>query len=586
MLTACGSNDCPPPAPPSPSLTIASISTTTPVPLTPLYLKMAGFDPAQPYTVTLANSAGSSVALRPLRTAGDGTVVLAVPLHLDANTGLTASLPCALTVTQGGVSASVNITIAELPSLASYGVPLGAISRAFYIHQSLAFGRSLNAQQALANYKTPPAVSNAGLIAALQTQLRAVILARNDIDRIVVDNSLSIPVGTALDGTDIAFNAGSVDLMDRMIAQYLLAYSNNGTLINPVSRSASAQKRALRSGLVLPTLAAPTVMQTIVQSMGIAKGSQAFLSMQQAQTAKAGDDPQTMDELLASVSNVLTIVTVGAAVIAVGAALVPGGAVIAAGAAALATYAALAGAAVGAVAVGSDLVNVGTNIYDYVTASEGSAAQATALSHIEKSTAALASDVVATVLAAEGIGGLTNAFSLGRAATSVMEGIFEPVAKDAFLATADLANTVAKDYAANAFDETNQSAAQTVGSLNGSADFGFVDGTATITNNQGPILAGLTGVSIGNGASAAGTFSTIADPGGDYTVVVPLDNPSIAYGSLVCSAFDPITEVWLASAPLDLTTLTAGSTVKGPTLSGQCNDSDASNPDSDDPDCD
>jgi hypothetical protein len=577
----------PTPAPAPAPLAVASVSNANPAPLTPFYVRLTGFDPTAPYTVSLTNGSNAAVSLPPLRTQDDGTVVLSTPLHLDSATGQTAALSSTLTITQNGRSASTDIVIADLPSLSSYGLALGAVSRAFYIHQEMAFARSLNAQQALAGYRTGSTAANSALITHLAAQLKSVILARNDVDRIVTDNSVSIPIGSAADGTAFSFGAGSVDVMDRLIAQYLLAFSNDGALVRPppVALSARARRRALKAG-VQPDGLSTGAMQTIVQSLGLLAGSTSFVSMQQTQTDAAAGKATTLDAILSSASTALTLVTVGAGLVACGAAIVPGGAVIAAGAAAVATYGALAGVVVGSVAVGNDLYNVGTNTYDYLVAPPGSAQQAAALGSIERSAATLAADTVTTTLGALGVGNLLAAPGLGTAAVKVFDGIFQPIASDAALAAGGLAAGLANLYAQHALEDDPATASSSVGALNGASDFGMVTGNVDVTNSQGATFAGLTGVSLGNGADPAGQFSTIADPTGDYVIALPLDNSSIDYGALVCSAYDPITDDSLASTTLDLTALANGATVAAPGLAGQCTDDDAGDPDEDDPDCD
>jgi len=69
-------------------------------------------------------------------------------------------------------------------------VPLGTISRAFLNYQAIVLGQSINAQQAISLLPKAGNVSNGTLLSDLETQLLNVIRARNDIDRVVSNNSV------------------------------------------------------------------------------------------------------------------------------------------------------------------------------------------------------------------------------------------------------------------------------------------------------------------------------------------------------------------------------------------------------------
>jgi hypothetical protein len=125
-------------------------------------------------------------------------------------------------------------------------------------------------------------------------------------------------------------------------------------------------------------------------------------------------------------------------------------------------------------------------------------------------------------------------------------------------------------------------------------DFGQVEGTASITNSQGPILSGLTGIGAGNNGSLPDTLTTIAAPDGSYSLILPIGSPSLAYTTLDIAAFDPVylydssinTLTILGSSVVDLSNVNPNAPVIGPSFQGSCNDTDSGNPDGDDPDCD
>jgi hypothetical protein len=219
--------------------------------------------------VNLSDPSGRQIAQTNIRVGTDGSVVVPAPLHLDATTGKTSAFATTLSITQNGQIASVAITIGDIPQLSDLGLPLGAITRAFYVQQELSLGASINAQQAIAGLK--PALDNAALLSNLKTQLNNVILARNDIDRIIADHTVQIPIGTAADGTAIIFNAASVEMMDRTIAQYLLASTADGTVV-PAAAPLRHQKRELHGEVEVP----PPVLASIVQGIQTLNGAASF----------------------------------------------------------------------------------------------------------------------------------------------------------------------------------------------------------------------------------------------------------------------------------------------------------------------
>jgi hypothetical protein len=466
--------------------------------------------------------------------------------------------------------------IGDIPQLSDLGMSLGAISRAFYIHQELTLAASLNAQQAIAALPQIK-VNNSALRGNLQAQLRNVILARNDVDRIINDNTVKISIGTALDGTPIAFDANSVAMMDRIIAQYLLAYSANGTLIPQTLTTTSGHNKSGNAALEVP----PGVMAAIVQSIQTLTGALSFKGTQQTLS-----DPKSsaFDSVLSKAATTATLVSVGASAIAIGAVVVVDAPVIAAGATALATYASLAGVMVSSASIGNDLYNVGTNISVAITAMPGSAAQVSAIKNAEQAGITLVNDVIIAYLNAQGVGDL-NISSINQAAESVFDGIFAPAANDIELAAGGLLTSVNSLLIQDVFSNDTGEAGAAANSLGPITSFGRVDGTLNISNIQG-VLSGLAGVGAGNSGSGINQFTSIAAPDGSYELVIPIGGSSLTYSSMTVSAFDPISNLGLASTTVDLSGLNPNTPIKGPSLSGVCNDADAGTPDADDPDCD
>ena len=584
LVSSCGGGGSSNPPTPTPTpLSPVAISSTTPSALSAITVKLSGFDSKQPFTVSFADPSGNQIAQAPVRFETDGTIVIAAPLHIDASTGNTSSFSTALTITQNGSSVSTPIVINDIPQLDVYGIPVGVVSRAFYIHQAIALGQSINAQQAISLLPNAGA-ANATLLANLQTQLLNVIKARNDIDRIVQDNSVSIPIGSAPDGTQVGFDVSSVAIMDRVILQYLLAYTDNGTII-----PARAKTHVRRHGERLIANAIANLssgqVSAIIQGIATLSGAASFKTSQQTLT-----DPKssTFDNVLSVASTATALVTVGATVISLGAATVAGAPEIAAAPGAVATYSVIAGLVVGSLSMGNDLYNVATNTYGWITGQAGSSA-----ADVGKAGSALVSDAAIAYLNAEGLGGLNGTAGVGPIAKSVFKGIFDVASADVQLSSFGLLSTVQNVLIQSALSSDSTSASNSAQSV-APSNFGQVDGTVSISNSQGPILAGLTGVGAGNNGSAPDAVIAIAAPDGTYDLVLPLGSPSLSYTAMDLAAFDPVdlydpatnALIVLDSSVVDLSSINSNTPVTGPSFIGTCKDGDAGSPDADDPDCD
>jgi hypothetical protein len=607
--------------PPSATPMITSISSTTPQALTAFSLSTSGVDVTQSFTVTLinGNTGGSgSITLTPIRTLSDGTVIVAAPLCIDGSTADSTSFPATITITQNGVaSPAVSLTIGALPTLATLGVTLGTVSRAMYNFQQIVLGSSINAQEGLAllagNAATgaalrssararafnkrlapkerhalsqpsdtgPGTSSGSSLLDHLQTRLTGTILARNDIDRIVTDNTVSISVGTAPDGTALAFNSTSVDMMDRILAQYLLATygstptSTSGGLAKGQSRKSAPS--ATPQGSSLSSLT--NLTNTLTTVAGAASATSA------GQTLWGSSPSTTTDNALAALSLMQTVVSVGAVAVGVGAA-VAGAPALALAASAVATYAAIAGVALSAAAIGNDLVNLGTTVASIYN---GDMTFAQAENNLIKQTAALASDGVQAFLQAEGVGGLTTVLDNVAANVwpTVLQGMYQAEASDTALAAGQLATAVGNLIVQNSFTDDVMSAQQSMSDVTLGPNQGWstLTGSVDIINNQGPILSALTGINVEDGSGNI-YLQTMTDTQGNYSLAVPVGTSLSSVGGLMLMAVDPVAGEILDSTTLSISSLTPGSSQALGALSGTCNDDDATDPDSDDPDCD
>ena len=559
-------------SPPNP--VISSISSSSPTALSAVTIKTTGLDTTKAFVVTLSGQGQTgSVTLTPIRTQSDGTIVVAMPLHIDASTGNTSNLAATLTVNQNSLtSAPISLTVMDLPQLSDYGIALGAASRAFYVHQQLALGGNLNAQQAIARLPASK-VDSTALRSRLAVQLRNCIMARNDVDRIVTNQNVVINVGTSPDGTAVTYSKQSLEIQDRVVANYLSKSANTGG----ATQSAQSEEQIAHIS--------STALSGILQGISTASGWATFKTGQQT---IASTQSSTLDDLLAGATVVQTVVTVGAGLVAIGAA-VAGAPVIAAGAAAVATYGTIAGVLVGTASITNDLYNVGSSVWKAASAS-GNDTQAN--NDAIKAASALAADTVGTLLQIEGIGGVAGSLksTVGATAESVLQSLFATEATDVALGASQLMATTGNLIIQNALATDAGTTANTVGELSvpsqaSNVGVGTVAGTVNIANAEGPVLSGLTGVEISDGTQA-NTFMSMADAAGNYDVLVPLGVPGVNYSAFSISAFDPISGLVMSSAPVTLTGLTPGQTVGATPLAGVCSDTDAASPDADDPDCD
>jgi len=371
--------------------------------------------------------------------------------------------------------------------------------------------------------------------------------------------------------------------MDRVILQYLLASTDNGTVI-PAAAKARQHGKRLRIAKEIAALSSGQV-SAIVQGISALTGAASFKTTQQTKS-----DPKSsyLDNFLSAASTDLGMVTVGLSVVALFAGTIAGAPVIAGAAGALATYSAIAGLVVASASVGNDLYNVATNTYGWISGQPGSSA-----ADVGKAASSLVSDTVMAYLNAEGLGGLNGTAAIGPIATSVFKGIFDATSQDVELASAGLLYTVQNLLIQSDLSSDSTAASKSVQSVTPS-NFGQVDGTVSISNSQGPILSGLTGVGAGDNGSAPDTITSIAAPDGTYDLVLPLGSQVLSYPAMDIAAYDPVdlydpsinTLTVLASSVVDLSGVNANAPIVGPSLAGTCNDTDAGNPDADDPDCD
>jgi len=545
-------------------------------------VQLSGFDPTKPFTVAFGGQSQKPIRID----SSSGAIIIAAPANIDATVGATAAFSTTLSISQNGNTVSSPIQISDMPQLSDLGVPLGTISRAFLNYQAIILGQSINAQQAISLLPKAGNVNNATLLANLKTQLLNVIRARNDIDRVVSNNSISIPIGAGPGGIPLSFDVNSVTMIDRVLAQSLLTGTNNGTLLPQVRRARKNSKR--RHAPTVETLAAgngTAFWNGLTQVINTESGAVSYLANQQ--TLKESNS-SFLDQYLSNLSAYSSYLTLGATAVglAASAASLPA---VAGFAGLVATGAIIAGFLAGTAAIGNDAYNLYTSVADLVD-HEPNASAAKVISALSS----LATDGVVTYLNAEGMGGVNGVETgVGPAFNSLFTELYTATADSTTIGTAALLASTGNVLVQQTLSADSNTAASSIQSVSPS-DFGLVTGMCTISNSQGPILSGLSGVGAGNNGSTPDNLATIAAPDGTYSLVLPLGSPSLTYTTLDIAAFDPVdlydpsinTLTVLGSSVVDLSGVNPNTAITGPSFVGSCNDTDSSNPDGDDPDCD
>ncbi len=526
--------------------------------LTPLSISTKGLAPAAPLSVTFSNGAGYSVTVNPIRVAPDGTVVVGVPIYLDPSSGKTGSAAVSLVLTQGSqTSAPLNINLQDIPQLSDYGTSLGVISRSFLNYQAIALGRQsgeLRAMQAspLNSVDTTREQTNVSKL------LSAAIKSRNDIDRVITNTSLAIPIGTLSNGTQVGFDQRSVTMMDRIIGMYLISLTSifqpngagtagHGINLQAHDRSNDSRRR-------------PKVTPAFIGSAlkYITNGNSATGIAGSAVSAYRAES--TRDEILAIAGGAATVVAVGAAL---------------AGLPAYAAAAGAVGAAIALVSVGNDLYHVASDISTVMNSSAGQPAIQMAYSDMTNQAVNVVVDSFGVALGAVSASSKLLALLTDTNQIALQSGSFIATVTQIFTQGSADQDHQTSDNAANQVANTSVGPGQ---------GFGVADGTVTVSNSQGPVLSGLTGIQLGQPPNT--DASAIADPNGNYSIFVPLGSTTINYNNLTLQAIDPISGSTLSSTTVNLDDLNSAVPVNLPTLSGTCVDNDAASPDSDDPDCD
>ena len=218
-----------------------NIITQTSVALKPTYLTTTGLDINSGFALSLLDSHGNPLmALSPLRIAPDGTVVISLPLCFSGADGSTRGYSCILSLTQNGVSApSPVIAVSDLPAASTYGMQPGQASHDLYVFLEISLGRTLNTLQALA--LTSGITTNLTAVTShVSLLLLNTIMARNDVDRVMMDPTTSIHISTASDGTPISYTGVSTEIQDRIALNYLSSFLPSSQTLSAASANQHA----------------------------------------------------------------------------------------------------------------------------------------------------------------------------------------------------------------------------------------------------------------------------------------------------------------------------------------------------------
>ena len=536
--------------PPPNALAVTSLATTSSNPLAPLVINTSGGN-TDPVTVSFSNSAGFSTTASAISVKA-GSITVPVPLYIDPNSKTTAKGSVSIVLTQDGKStAPTSFTIQDLPPLSTYGTQVGQITHAVVIFEQILLGENLDEMQTLniamaANSKVAGETGSAAhtLYSSL---IPGVNNARNDIDQVMLNSSMVFPWGTLSNGTPIQFDAKQLDFMDRIAALYLVQqFSTTPTVARMRMHSNARRTRSGKSsGTTQNTF--PTILSAITSGNAVyqltedlrnsptsaASNGLAFLDGLQMTAASQG-----AEQFGAYVGMVSGLAHFGEAVSTQLNLILPTAACLASPGCNSAAYIAQ---------LDSDETNAGVN---------AAAAVAAAISNIP---GILDLQSIAANTVDELLNSVVNVYNLAH-------------------------NGTLQNISTAALDAVSNSSFATVAN-----NLGVVKSSAGITNNLG-VAASLTGVQLQQCPPSSCTTSfnvtNVADTGGSYQLVIPLDISGASYATMDVVAFDFTTNTGLATETVDLTGLNPNSTVQVPPMSGACNDTDYGAPDGDDPDCD
>lgn len=222
LSAACSDRKSPDARPDSPPLQVQGVSSTAPLPMTPVVIEASGIDPAQLVTITYEFADGTRDTEAALRVSADGRqVVAAVPLGMNAESGLPAPAEVRMRLSQGArTSEGVLLKVQDLPAVAAYGVAPGAISRAFLVFRAAQLSEQINVLQSL-RIVTHSTIDVESVLGRLIARRDATLLAVAEVDRVVANPDTVVPAGSLPGGEQVVFDRHALEIMDRVLGLYL-----------------------------------------------------------------------------------------------------------------------------------------------------------------------------------------------------------------------------------------------------------------------------------------------------------------------------------------------------------------------------
>jgi hypothetical protein len=365
--------------------------------------------------------------------------------------------------------------------------------------------------------------------------LKTAIQSRNDVDRILLNNSTVINWGNLSDGTPVQFDKNSLDIMDRVIAVFLTQQFSG---LKGSSAAAPRTSRAL-------SISASDPSQVVNQTLNMMLNRSGIVALVQY-VRGSGNSTDAAFAVAESLTSVLkaSSSTIGP---------VP---------------AAQAGMITG---FGHVYTNVNAELND-----------------ISPIANCLADPSCVNAQAAE----MQLQSDAGKVVTSIASTIAQiPIVAELEDNTASLISgtlgflsKLANLGSSGALQQNEQTTGEIIKApiLTQLAE---ISGTANVSNTLG-IAASQSSIDLCCMGAFASDIQGVADPNGHFNLFVPLGVPNTSYNNLTLSAFDFISDITLGSETVDLSGLNTSQPIQVPTVIGTCNDSDAGNPDGDDPDCD
>jgi hypothetical protein len=587
VMSACGggsSGTSSPPSPPPATVSITSVSNTSPIPFTSVQISTSGLDVNSAVTVQLSDGLGYSVTEPAIRVTSTGTVVAAIPPYIAKGTQTIGPGTVSIVIQQGSITSnSMMLNVQDLPPLSAYNVTPGQISHAMFQMQATLIGRRLNEFQSF-QAATGNTVDSSQAQAHLNALLNATIQARSDVDRVTLSNTVVVPGGTLPDGNTIQFDQTTLDLMDRIQAIFLGGtFGNLVTQPTPAiqTKKQYARLRSHSNRSLLPTTEAQKFGTRFNSApSGVASSPQEKSS----NNAHAdGSTIQDLNNILQTMQGINNIKDITEGTQGLTNAQNLSDAVAAFGTGAGAVNSILSdNTNFGMIAAVMSTYNVTHQCWGDVGAwiiAEASGNQAVANLAVQD----MESIPLSTELKA--LQDLTLAFA-PIADLPITPGI-STVLNFAENAVTYFKEDNSGNSEAGADYQTQLSVVNSDGPVFSSPTQGLLEATgiAAVTSNLG-IQAPQSGIEISPGPNGD-IISTVADPGGDYDMFLPIGVPTFDYAATTFSVYDPITGNILDTIVVELTGLSTIPPTIVPPMQGTCNDPDVGDPnDSDDPDCD